>query len=141
MREPQFNSSSCKSSRQVPQGAGRALCLALLLALPGGAQQQQDPGRYYRPMHPLSPPLAESPKQPGDLDPVEQERRRALNAERRKSMVSDTSKLLKLAAELNAEVSSANPDSLSLDQLRKLAQIEKLAHGVKEKMKLSPGGS
>jgi hypothetical protein len=41
---------------------------------------------------------------------------------------------------LNAEVGNANTDSLSPEQLRKLDQIEKLAHNVKEKMSTSVKG-
>ncbi len=70
-----------------------------------------------------------------DLD--EEKRLRALNAERQKSMVSDTNKLLKLADELNAEISSTNSESLTRAQLHKLGEIEKLAHGVKDKMSTS----
>lgn len=58
----------------------------------------------------------------------------ALNAERQKVLVSDTAKLLKLAQELNTEVASGSADSLSPDQMRKIANIEKLAHSVKQKM-------
>jgi hypothetical protein len=58
----------------------------------------------------------------------------ALNAERQKLLVSDTAKLLKLAQELNTEVASSSADSLSPDQIRKIANIEKLAHSVKQKM-------
>lgn len=140
MCEPQFISSSRTLRRQVSHAARQAICLALLLVVPGGAQDG--------PM--LSPqPIPQSRGQRvdgpfselDDRDPVEQEKRlRALNAERQKFIVSDTNKLLKLAAELNAAVSSANPDSLTLDQLRKLSEIEKLAHSVKEKMSTSVRG-
>jgi hypothetical protein len=58
----------------------------------------------------------------------------ALNAERQKVLVSDTAKLLKLAQELNTEVASSTANSLSPDQIRKIANIEKLAHSVKQKM-------
>lgn len=76
----------------------------------------------------------------GDRDPVDREKQlRALNADRQKSLVTDTIKLLKLTSELNAEVSSTQPDTLTVDQLRKLAEIEKLAHSVKEKMSTSVG--
>jgi hypothetical protein len=68
-------------------------------------------------------------------DPLEEEKRlRALNTARQKSIVSDTNKLLKLAGELDAEIGHANGDSLTPEQLRKVAEIEKLAHSVKEKM-------
>ena len=49
-------------------------------------------------------------------------------------MVSDTNKLLKLARELNDEVAAKNAAALTPDQLHKIAEIEKLAHSVKEKM-------
>jgi hypothetical protein len=38
---------------------------------------------------------------------------------------------------LDAQVTSANPGSLNADQLRRLAEIEKLAHSVKDKMRTS----
>lgn len=58
----------------------------------------------------------------------------ALNVARQKALVSDTEKLVKLAQELNTEIESANTDSLNPDQIRKIANIEKLAHNVKQKM-------
>lgn len=69
-----------------------------------------------------------------------EERLRAINRERQKALVSDTNKLLKLANELDSEVKGANPESLSPIQLRKLAEIEKLAHSVKDKMSYSVRG-
>lgn len=59
---------------------------------------------------------------------------RALNADRQKKLVADTIKLLNLATALNAELSSANAASLTPDQLRRVAEMEKLAHSVREKM-------
>ena len=64
---------------------------------------------------------------------------RALNNERQKEMVSDTNKLLKLAQELNDEIAAKNAGTLTFDQLHKIAQIEKLARGVKEKMAIGVG--
>ncbi len=70
-----------------------------------------------------------------DYDPVMMERRlRALNMERQKEMVSDTNKLLKLARELNAEAVGQKSETLTPDQLHKIAEIEKLARNVKERM-------
>ena len=67
--------------------------------------------------------------------PSMMERRiRALNNERQKEMVTDTNKLLKLAQDLNDEIAAKNAGTLTFDQLRKIAEIEKLAHSVKEKM-------
>lgn len=65
---------------------------------------------------------------------LRQKRMQQLNAAQHKALVSDTDKLLKLASELNAEIGNGNASSLSLDQLRKVAEIEKLAHSVKDKM-------
>jgi hypothetical protein len=117
----------------------RALGLALLLALPGGAQ--------YGPVQ--TPPQQITGQQAGrslsgmdNDDSIEEERRlRALNAERQKSLVSDTDKLLRLARELDGEVSRTNPDSLTPAELSKVAEIEKLAHKVKEKMSTSVRGT
>jgi hypothetical protein len=67
-------------------------------------------------------------------------RMRVLNAERQKELVSDTQKLLQLARELNAEVSDANAAAMSDAQLRKVAEIAKLARSIKEKMTYSVGG-
>jgi hypothetical protein len=72
----------------------------------------------------------------GASDPVfRQKRLRLLSAEKHKSIVSNTDKLLKLVTELNAEIGSTNSASLTPDQLRMVAAIEKLAHSVKEDMR------
>jgi len=77
---------------------------------------------------------------PSELDPVAQQRRlRALNIERQKEMVSDANKLLRLAKELNDEVAAAHEESLTPAQLHKIAEIEKLAHSVKERMTIGVG--
>jgi nitric oxide reductase activation protein len=65
----------------------------------------------------------------------------AANAERKKQIADDTEKLLKLATDLKAEVDKTNKDTLSLGVIRKADEIEKLAHIVKEKMKLTVGPS
>ncbi len=59
---------------------------------------------------------------------------KALNEQRQKVLVSDTDKLLKLAQDLNSEIASSSPSSLTQDQVRKISAIEKLAHSVKQKM-------
>jgi hypothetical protein len=63
----------------------------------------------------------------------------AANIERRRQISHDSDKLLKLAAELNAEASGTNSDPLSPNLIRKFDDLEKLAHAVKEKMKLTIG--
>ena len=117
-----------------------ALWLALVLALPGGAQnaplnnQRSDPVPWQE-----RTPITSDPS--NVHDPIQEVRwLRGLNVERQKEMVSDTNKLLKLARELNAEISSSNSDSLTPEQLRKVGEIEKLARRVKEKMSTSTQG-
>jgi hypothetical protein len=70
----------------------------------------------------------------------DQKRLRLLNAERQKSIVSDTEKLLKLARELNDQVAASDSASMTDEELRKVAEIAKLARSVKEKMSFSMGG-
>lgn len=65
----------------------------------------------------------------------------AANAERKKQLSDDSAKLLTLAMALKAEVDKTNKDMLSLNVIRKADEIEKLAHDVKEKMKITVGGS
>jgi hypothetical protein len=65
----------------------------------------------------------------------------AANAERRKQIADDSAKLLKLATDLKTEVDKTTKDTLSLGVIRKADEIEKLAHNVKEKMKLTVGQS
>jgi hypothetical protein len=110
------------------------LLLWLALAVPAAAQN----GVPYQPSQgspqfkePSSTPATEFDK-PDQMQ--ELQRLKALNAARQQSMVSDTNKLLKLVNELNEEIARGNADALSPAQLHKVAQIEKLARNVKEKM-------
>lgn len=76
-----------------------------------------------------------SPLYSGDFSSIDEGKRlNALNADRQKKLIADTNKLLSMATELNAEMSGANAASLTPDQLRKVAQMEKLARSVREKM-------
>ena len=117
--------------------AGRwAICLAMTLVIPGGAQNIPPPHT------PMQEPMGQRPggvfEDAGESNLAEQqERLTALNRERQKTIISDTVKLLKLANELDAEIKSTNPESLTATQLHKLAEIEKLAHNVKDKMSFS----
>ena len=120
--------------RALFAGLGLALLLALA-CLPAG-RSQAPPGSNggqgsMRPYYPGRPGT-----DPSDgYDPIMMERRlNALNLARQKEMISDTNKLLKLAKELNDEVTAKSAASLTEDQLHKIAEIEKLAHNVKEKM-------
>jgi hypothetical protein len=65
----------------------------------------------------------------------------AVNAERKRQLADESAKLLKLATDLKVEVDKTSKDTLSINVIRKADEIEKLAHDVKEKMKLTIGSS
>jgi len=66
---------------------------------------------------------------------MEAGRARALADERHKKMVDDTDKLLQLATELKTEIDKSTKNEMSITVIKKAADIEKLAHDVKERMK------
>jgi len=59
------------------------------------------------------------------------------STERKRQITDDSSRLLKLANDLKAEVDKTSKDTLSLGVIRKADEIERLAHNVKEEMKLT----
>ncbi len=60
---------------------------------------------------------------------------KARNDDRRKRMLADTDKLLALSTELKAYIEKSTRDELSMDVIRKAAEIEKLARDVQQRMK------
>jgi hypothetical protein len=64
---------------------------------------------------------------------------KATDAERKKQIADESARLLKLATDLKAEVDKTTKDTLSITVVRKADEIEKLAHSVKETMKLNAG--
>lgn len=124
------NQTSCSPFLRL-LGFAFALILAFAASSPAGAQMTPVPntGRG-----------SQAPSQmavPGPVGPspnFESRRIRQLNVERQKEMVSDAAKLLALTAQLNADVAKNHSETLTPDQLRTLAKIEKLAKSVKEKM-------
>jgi hypothetical protein len=119
------------------------LALLLTFALPARAQiEDQNPSRDFK--YQITK-LDEQEKAWGtlpkrDLNQLEM-RLHSFNAVRQQTLVSDTNKLLKLAHELDDEIGRTKPESLTQDQLRKIAKIEKLAHSVKENMARTIQGS
>jgi hypothetical protein len=65
----------------------------------------------------------------------------AANLERKRQITDDSARLLKLANDLKAEVDKTSKDTLSIGVIRKADEIERLAHNVKEKMKLTIGAN
>lgn len=112
-----------------------SLALSLLLAavaLPLHAQSRTY-DRMGFPERQMQDPMTPTPTDPATAE-MQVKRIRALNADRQKLLISDTVKLVKLTADLNAQINSTHPQSLTDDQLRMVAEIEKLAHDIREKM-------
>ena len=86
---------------------------------------------------PISPSLSSTPEGPNDPFRAGMEARRVKmqNDERHKRLVTDTEKLLALSNELKQDVDKSTKNELSLDVIRKAAEIEKLARDVKERMR------
>jgi hypothetical protein len=136
-----FTFSHCRRTDRAARAAVLGICLVLLATVRVGAQNT--PGVQ----HPLSSmPTGQHPGvDPNEDTPImqaieEEKALRALNEARQKSMVADAARLVRLVNELNAEIVRTNPDSLTAAQLRKVAEIEKLAHNVKDKMSTSVRG-
>jgi len=91
----------------------------------------------------LPPELNRIPdsNQSDDINAQQRQRKsfEAVNAERKKQLVEDSTKLLKLATDLKAELEKTDKDTLSISAIRKADEIEKLARSLKEKMKLTVG--
>jgi hypothetical protein len=123
---------------------GTAIALvfgAVMLLSPGCGAQSPGPAGN-------NPTLGKRIPQPRDVDPSQidtvggvpayyEKRMQMLNAAQHRSMVADTERLVKLVADLNAQINSSKANSLTPDQLHMVAEIEKLAHNVKDKMRMA----
>ncbi len=128
------NGWSRRADRFSRMGLKLALVLALAFGPAGRSQSGSGPGMGQPPLRPQFPGH-QGMSPPDDYETVMgQKRLVALNAERQKKMVADADKLLKLAQELNDAVAASNTGTLTPEQLHKVAEIEKLAHSVKERM-------
>jgi hypothetical protein len=136
--------SALRTSRSLALWARTIVCLGAMVFLPfstsvsrgqyGNGQQTTTKG------FPSVVIPTEKPNPNGSLDqpdnPFANEKQiEAFNKERQKQMLSDSAKLLKLATELKSDVDKSGKETLSLDDLRKAEQIEKLARSVREKMR------
>jgi hypothetical protein len=66
---------------------------------------------------------------------MDEERMKSMNDDRHKKLAADVDRLLELTNQLKSDVDKTNKDELSLDVIRKAAEIEKLAHDVQSRMK------
>lgn len=133
-----------------PEDAGEVgilgFCLLLLVCMqPAQAQRSSGPagdpltaGGQFSPSS-LNQPTLTAP------NPLERKMRakqlNAFNTQRQKSLVSDTDRLVELAAKLNAQINSSHQSRLTPDQLRTVAEIERLAKRVREKMSNAASGA
>ena len=120
---------------------GFAACIVVLVALGANYDlHSQKPIKW-----PNGSPQANPPDANEQMAMREQNAKNAnfdaANLERKRQIADDSAKLLKLASDLKSEVDKTSKDTLSLGVIRKADEIEKLAHNVKEKMKLTMGGS
>jgi hypothetical protein len=68
-------------------------------------------------------------------DEIQQAQARAANLQRQVEIKRDTEKMFQLTAELKDYLDKTGQSVMSMDAIKKAEQIEKLAHGVKSKMK------
>lgn len=130
--------------RKALCGVTMALGLLALTTLPAIAQDAP-PGANLRPWEPPAdfrfPDKNDQMEMHQQHDQQKQTRYAAANLERQKQIAADTARLVELANELKEQVDKTNQNTMSLDVIRKADAIEKLAKGIKEKMKLTIGGS
>jgi len=129
------------------------VCLAVVTAIPfsAGVSQSPQPGMSGEPQpRDISswPPISPLANRTADANRIledsmklkeNQKRIEELNLLRQKEMTSDTAKLLALANELKAETDKSTGAALSMNEVRKVEEIEKLAHSVRDKMKATVG--
>lgn len=115
--------------------SGALLAAVLFVPVRAGLSQvapasQQGPpiGRPGFNNGPFTPPEPMAGPNPRRLEHMRED-------DRHKRLVADTEKLIQLTNELKADLDKTSKDELSLDVVRKAAEIEKLAHDVKERMK------
>ena len=142
------NSERCQSASPWLRRTRTVACCCVLAALAGSARpgQQTPPGSGANPDKSIHDPVLTALPDPNtQMEMREQQTKQqdytAANLERRKQIAEDSARLLKLATDLKSEVDKTTKDTLSLGVIRKADEIEKLAHSVKEKMKLTVGAS
>jgi hypothetical protein len=84
----------------------------------------------------MLPPLMQPASVPDPMHAhMEEERLKAVNDDRQKRLAADVDRLLALTNELKSSLDKTNKDELSLQVMRKAAEIEKLARDVQSRMK------
>jgi hypothetical protein len=122
-------------SRSTAITAVALVCLLFLVVNPvaGSALIQQN-GTYVPPAVNRMPDANDRDKmqqQQNDHDRIE-----AANAQRKLEITADSDKLLKMVTELKAELDKTDKDTLPVDSIHKIDAIDKLARGMKDKLRL-----
>lgn len=143
---PATSKNSGQAQRRVWRVLRMALWLAMALPLVGLSQNTSGSG-VFNPVSPHGfPQPGSSPLGSDDgSNPMQSEKRlHQINTERQKMLIADANRLLALVTELRDEIAKSNTGDLTAEQLRKMVEIEKLAHTIKENMSMpyrSPGVS
>ena len=115
------------------------LATVTMMCCLGGTAVTQRLGIQPPPMQPTATPDGRDPRLPTPEDATMrsavEKQLRMRNDERQKRLVSDTEKLLQLATQLHNDVAKTDKNVMSLDVIRRAEEIERLAHGVKDRMK------
>jgi hypothetical protein len=128
------------SARRYACVAALVLSVVMLFSLPSCGQASSSTNNGAQLPRRIPPPreIEQQPMESMGTTPVFYEKRlQMLNAAQHQAMVADTDRLLKLVADLNSQINSSHSNALTPDQLRMVADIEKLAHSVKDKMRMS----
>jgi len=86
------------------------------------------------PSPPWASQMPSTSQKPGDSPGTEQQDKMRIAA-RQKRLVTDTDKLLSLTTDLKTQVDKTTPGTLSVDMIKRVDEIEKQAHGMKERMR------
>jgi hypothetical protein len=86
---------------------------------------------------PLTNPAADADRRVVEMhdDAADVRQAQLLRVQRQKQLISDSDKLLKLATDLKQQIDSTPAETLSADSVKKAAEIEKLAHSLRQRLK------
>jgi hypothetical protein len=123
------------------------LCLGVLFSVSlaaGVAQSQIGNGLPYPPTEPGLAPMNRTANPTADANRLMEDSMKqqdllkqweVINVKRQKDMTTDMAKLIELANQLKTETDRSAVPALSVLEIRKAEEIEKLAHGIQHKMR------
>jgi len=124
--------------------AAMSIAILFCAGCPAQNPQNRSPG-YWPDKNTQVTPVNQQPDANAQMErnmkKAQTEKFEAANAERKRQLEADSALLLELATELDTELARTAQDALSPSVIEKIEAIEKLAHTVKEKMRLTVAGS